>query len=165
MDAGGVESRPGLHIERSVAVTSRRLGLSGICDLVEIVSKGDHSTFTPVEYKAGGPKNRHCDLWQLCAQAMALEEMTETKVEHGYLYYYKMRHRQEIRIDNALRTEVIAASDEMHRYFAAGIVPSAHRQPGCDCCSLIDLCMPDIGSKTVAGYLAAYLQGDCRCGS
>ena len=65
-------------------VHSARLGISGQCDAVEFLRAADGVTIAgwegrwqpyPVEYKRGRPQAIDADRLQLCAQAMALEEM------------------------------------------------------------------------------------------
>jgi CRISPR-associated exonuclease Cas4 len=97
VDDGETESRGNLIIARTVKLRSLRLGLSGQADVVEFHRmKEDHqivsSDFSrimgtglpdkpgfwmpfPVEYKRGKPKIDDCDMVQLCAQAICLEEM------------------------------------------------------------------------------------------
>ena len=41
----------------------------------------------PVEYKHGKPEGTGSDSWQLCAQAMCLEEMFCTDIPEGAVYY------------------------------------------------------------------------------
>jgi CRISPR-associated exonuclease Cas4 len=48
----------------------------------------------PVEYKRGRPKRDDRDAVQLCAQAIALEEMLNVKIDSGFLYYGQLRRRE-----------------------------------------------------------------------
>ncbi len=78
------EKRNDVIIARSVPVASYRLGLTGVCDVVEFQQStqgvslpGREGTYlpAPVEYKRGKEKHDHSDEAQLCAQAMCLEDM------------------------------------------------------------------------------------------
>ena len=78
------EKRKDLLILRGMRVVSHRLRLSGACDVVEFRSdptgvplQGQSGLWLPmpVEYKHGSSKQGDADRLQLCAQAMALEEM------------------------------------------------------------------------------------------
>jgi len=134
------ESRPGVRITRSLYLSSRTYGLRGIADIVEFHHDG---TLLPVEYKRGRPKANDCDRIQLCAQALCLEEMRTTTITHGALYYGQKRRRTEVTFDDDLRTRTAAAARELHSLITSGETPPAHREPKCESCSLLDLCLPD----------------------
>lgn len=79
------ESRGEVILSRAMPIFSRTLCLSGECDVVEfrrttkngISLHGRDGLYTvyPVEYKRGSPKENPCDILQMTAQAMCLEEM------------------------------------------------------------------------------------------
>ncbi len=134
------ETRNSLRTERSVQVQSQSLGIHGQLDLLEI--RDNPLRLTPVEYKRGKPKISDCDRVQLCAQAMCLEEMRDVSIERAALWYWQVRKREWITIDQALREQtekIIAATRSL---IAAGQLPPAEYKPSCKACSLIDLCMP-----------------------
>ena len=134
------ESRPGVRITRSLYLSSRALGLRGIADIVEFHRDG---TIVPVEYKRGKPKANDCDRIQLCAQALCLEAMRGTTIASGALYYGQRRRRTEVAFDHDLRTRTANAARELHDLIASGHTPTAIREPKCDACSLLELCLPD----------------------
>ena len=107
-DSGSGERRGTVRIERSVAVRSLILGVSGVADVVEI---HDGCRPYPVEYKRGRPKAHRADEVQLCAQALCLEEMLNFSVPAGALFYGRNRRRKEIQFDSELRdlTKRVAA--------------------------------------------------------
>lgn len=160
------ETRNGVVTARSVPVASYRLGLSGVCDVVEFVPsppaplpQGEGCKLpnreglylpTPVEYKRGKEKRDHSDEAQLCAQAMCLEEMLSTNIPHGYLYYGKTRHRVEIEFTAELRRLVEDMAAEMHNYFSRGYTPRVKPFKGCRSCSLADVCLPVLQEKVMA---------------
>jgi len=173
------ETRNGVVTARSVPVASYRLGLSGVCDVVEFTpSSVLHPSGTsrtpsptlgegwgegvklpnreglylpaPVEYKRGKPKREPVDEAQLCAQAMCLEEMLSTSIPRGYLYYGQTRHREEVEFTTALRTLVQDMSAEMHNYFSRGYTPKVKTHKGCRSCSLADICLPVLQEKVIA---------------
>ena len=95
-DADQTERRGGLLITRGMQVVSRRLGLSGNCDVVEFRADPEGIPLQnaeglwkpmPVEYKHGRAKADDADRLQLCAQAMALEEMLVCIIPEGALFY------------------------------------------------------------------------------
>lgn len=153
------ETRKGVITARSVPVASYRLGLSGVCDVVEFSASPDgvqlpehEGTFlaAPVEYKRGKEKHDHSDEAQLCAQAICLEEMLALKIPFGYLYYGETRHRVAIELTGELRELVRSMADEMHAYFGRGYTPRVKPFKGCRACSLADVCLPVLQEKTIA---------------
>ncbi len=153
------ETRNGVITARSVPVASYRLGLSGVCDVVEFKASADGVSLpnregfylpTPIEYKRGKEKHNRSDETQLCAQTMCLEEMLSTHVPRGYLYYGETRHRVEIEFTSDLRTLVQDMSAEMHNYFSRGYTPKVKTHKGCRSCSLADICLPVLNEKVIA---------------
>ena len=153
------ETRNGVITARSVPVASYRLGLSGVCDVVEFTESPDgvrlpgrngYYLAAPVEYKRGKEKQNHSDEAQLCAQAMCLEEMLSVAIPRGYLYYGETRHRVDIEFTTELRTLVKDMSDEMHNYFSRGYTPRVKPFKGCRSCSLADVCLPVLQGKVIA---------------
>lgn len=137
---GPDESRPGIRITRSLPVRSLTLGLTGQCDVVEFHSS---NTILPVEYKRGKPKTHRGDEVQLCAQALCLEEMMDTLIPEGALYYGKRRRRSSIVFDSTLRSLTQEVTRSLHQLIEDQITPSATYQASkCDPCSLIDHCRP-----------------------
>lgn len=148
VDAGGVETRPGLEVLRDVAVTSARLGVHGKADLVEVrqAQRDDGATVTtfyPVEYKRGPLGEWLADEVQLCAQAMALEETLGCDIPTGAIYHGASHHRREVRLSEALRRRTRQAAADYHRLVRLGLTPTAARQPKCESCSLLDVCLPE----------------------
>ena len=153
------ETRNGVITARSVPVASYRLGLTGVCDLVEftespegvnLAGRAGRYTPAPVEYKRGREKHDHSDEAQLCAQAICLEEMLAATIPRGFLYYGETRHRVEIEITAELRTLVKNMADEMHNYFQSGYTPRVKPSKACRSCSLADLCLPELQEKVIA---------------
>lgn len=151
---------------RSVCIASKRLGLYGITDAVElhpsnedrggIICKSYPGLWLPfpVEYKRGRPKRTAVDEVQLAAQVMCLEEMYGVQIEYGALYYGETRHREVISINEQLRSLVVTCAEDMHRIFSSGNLPKASKQPRCRNCSLVEICMPNIGNcSQVKTYL------------
>ena len=125
-EEGSFEKRGGLLIVRGLRISSRELGLSGQCDVVEF--RQDESgvdlfgydgkwKVTPIEYKRGMPKENNADEVQLCAQAICLEEMFQTGIAEGYLYYGENKRRSHVEFTDGLREEVKKMAEEMHDLF------------------------------------------------
>lgn len=152
---------------RSVTLVSRRLGLYGISDVVEMVASSSEENsirhpkypglwrLIPVEYKRGKPKKDQIDEVQLCAQAICLEEMYDICIEKGFLYYGETRHREEVLLTKELRTLVEEKCKRMHQLYEKKLLPPAIYKAHCKSCSLNDVCMPKVLTKTpkVNSYL------------
>ena len=138
------ECRKDLLITRGMRVVSHRLRMSGNCDVVEFraseagISLQSAPGFWqpyPVEYKHGHAKETDADRLQLCAQAMALEEMLVCRIPEGALYYCETRRR-----------EVVP--------FTPKVKPGKH----CSACSLKELCLPVLCRNADAkAYLRSHL--------
>lgn len=166
-----IEVRKGVIITRSAPIASYRLGLSGICDVIEfspasegvsLPGKDGYYLPAPVEYKRGKEKHDKSDEAQLCAQAICLEEMLSTEIPTGYLYYGEIRRRVEIPLTTELREFVFKIAEEMHNYFNRGYTPRVKTSKACKSCSLADICLPNLqGRRTSAKkYIQEYLEGD-----
>lgn len=161
------EKRKGIIIARSVPVASYRLGIIGICDVVEFVESNDgislpgrtgFFTPAPVEYKRGKEKTSLCDEAQLCAQAICLEEMLSTVIPRGYLYYNQIRHRVEVNFTEELRSFIFKMTSEMHAYYERGYTPRVKISKACRSCSLVDICLPEVLEKPVFRYIKDHLE-------
>ena len=153
------ETRGDLLILRGLRVNSARLGITGICDVVEFhasssgfILKGRDGTWDPypVEYKHGASKTTDVDRLQLCAEAMCLEEMLGCDIEQGALFYHRTRRREVVRFDDVLRTQVQTLFAQMHELYARGYTPKAKKKRACNACSLKDLCLPELEKKQSA---------------
>jgi CRISPR-associated exonuclease Cas4 len=155
---------------RGLRIHSSRLGIVGRCDVVEfydreegrlpsceIRAEGDlqqHLQVLPVEFKAGEPKEDICDKVQLCAQALCLEEMLKTTIEHGAFFYGKIRRRNIVEIDTELRTQTERIIAAVHQIVSTKKVPSAVYSQKCRNCSLEDVCMPKaMNEKKLQQYM------------
>ncbi|MCX6040784.1 MAG: CRISPR-associated protein Cas4 [Caldilinea sp.] len=137
---GQERSEPGVLLRRSVHVYSSRLGLSGICDLVE---EREGGALTPVEYKQGKRGRWRNDHAQLCAQALCLEEMTGCRIEQGFLFYFSERRREEVAFTAELRAFTVELVQRIRDTLARGERPPHTEQPArCKGCSLYDICLP-----------------------
>ena len=163
------ESRKILRIVRSMPIISQKLGLRGVADVVEFHEskeniEGENCRLknregwwrpVPVEYKRGRPKPDDRDAVQLCAQAIALEEMLHVSIPSGFLFYGQIRRRSMVPLDERLRQHTIELSSYMHRLAREGITPKAKRGKHCSLCSLIEQCQPYwmLRHRPIADYL------------
>ncbi|MDR2868877.1 MAG: CRISPR-associated protein Cas4 [Deferribacteraceae bacterium] len=157
-DSGAPENRPGIRIERGVAVSSELYGLVGKLDVLEYHS--DTGELVPVEYKKGKPKKDLSDKVQLCAQALCLEEMTGKEVRNGAFWYWGTRRRLEVAIDGKLRQTTINTAIAIRKLLDEGITPPAQYGAKCKSCSLLDLCSPNIASSRVDSYVQSLYGGN-----
>lgn len=140
----GTEKRRGVRVVAAMPLVSRRLGVAGVADLVEL-HKGTDGRWRPfpVEYKRGKPKAHRADEVQLCAQAMALEEMFGTTLEDGALFYGETRRRVPVNFDAALRQLTLNVAAAARLLIAGGRTPApSYEKRKCSNCSLVELCQP-----------------------
>lgn len=150
------EKRGGLLTIRGLRVISHRLRMSGECDVVEfradengVEPHGRDGKWLPmpVEYKHGTSKENDADRLQICAQAMALEEMLACDVPIGAIFYASTRRREYVDISPELRTKALAMASEMNEYFQRGHTPKVKPGKHCNACSLNELCLPALYSR------------------
>ncbi len=169
-DAEQFESRGDLLIARGLRVQSRRLNLTGVCDVVEFHSDPKGVSLAgrdglwrpyPVEYKRGSPKPGDADILQLCAQALCLEEMLLCDVPEGSLFYGETRRRERVEFMPELRGRVEEMLAEMQALRERGHTPRAKPSKGCNACSLKDVCLPKLSKlPSVGHYLRTQMRED-----
>jgi len=152
---------------RGLPVHSRRLGISGICDMVEFNrdEKGVYMhnekakyLLKPIEYKRGKPKTHDADLVQLTAQVICLEEMLGTRIEEASLYYNEIRRRAPYTITQEMKDKVAVLTQEMHQYYSRRYTPRVKTGKHCDSCSLRHKCLPELdGRESVSTYMKRML--------
>ena len=134
------ETRGNTRTERGVQVCSEKLGVHGQLDLLEVdLSSG---AVMPVEYKRGKPKVADCDRVQLCAQVLCLEEMTGRRIDKAAIWYWQVRRREWIDIDDGLRTSTLAIINATKKLLGTGKLPEAIYSTSCKACSFLDRCSP-----------------------
>ncbi len=129
---------------RSVALSSDRLGITAVIDLVD----GEGRTVSPVDTKRG--KRPHVaagahdpERVQVCLQGLLLEEHGYI-CEEGFLYYRASRERVRIPFDAALRQAALHAVHGLRLAAAqARPPPPLVDSPKCPRCALVGICLPD----------------------
>ncbi len=168
------ESRFDVVISRAMPIFSRELGLSGEYDAVEfrktdnkdgveIHGREGRYTVYPVEYKRGSPKGDMCDVLQLTAQAMCLEEMLCCEIKEGALFYFETKHRTKVIFTPELRITVKSFAAEMHEYFERRYLPRSKRTKACNACSLKEYCMPKLEKLSAKKYNDVNLWEESSC--
>lgn len=166
-DDSRTEKRKDIIIMRGMRVVSHKLKMTGVCDVVEFHTAKNGITLNrydgtwlpfPIEYKHGLPKTADADRLQLCAQAMALEEMLVCDIKYGCLYYKTPNKREKVEFTQELRERVAALSKEMYQYFDRGWTPKVKTSSRCRACSLNDICLPKLcGRKNVSDYINDFI--------
>lgn len=142
----------GVRLEYALPVWSRRLGLSGRCDVVEFHPDG---TVYPVEYKHGKKQKWLNDDLQLAAQALCLEEMLNITIERGAIFHKGSMHRREVEFTQELRRQVEETAAAIHALLASGHLPSPINNQRCPECSLRNVCLPSVVAERQRFRLAA----------
>lgn len=172
------ETRKDIRVVRAMPLVSYNLGLCGVADVVEFHRVEDELKGLtvrlkkrkgwwrpyPVEYKRGRAKPDDRDAVQLCAQAIALEEMLDVSIDTGCLFYGQTRRRETIVFDQSLRLRVEELSEKMHRMMFEGTTPKAQKGKHCSLCSLIELCQPNLTSRkhSVKDYMARMIDSEVK---
>lgn len=165
-DAQVTEQRGNVRISRGLLLKSSRLGIFGKADVVEFHRQhgcidGSGKTYSgipikatnglwqpyPVEYKRGERRHVKANMVQLCAQALCLEEMFQTTIPYGAIYYGKSARRQIVEFDAQLRELTELSIRNCIELLRSGITPSAAYTDKCNTCSLFDVCLPKITGK------------------
>lgn len=153
VDTPGSSTREGKEQLRHISLCAPRLGLLGYCDLLE--AKGQHTDLKklalegnlyPVEYKKGKMGKWLSDHTQLCAQAIALEEVLDIaagSIKRGYLFYIGSARRDEVLIDEQLREMTLSMLAEAQRIAKTQQPPAPITNwRKCRDCSLEPICLP-----------------------
>jgi CRISPR-associated exonuclease Cas4 len=169
----GAESRRTLIVVRGLPVHSFRLGISGQADSIEfhatrpddadgvtLEDKSGRWRPSPVEYKRGKPKKQICDLAQVCAQALCLEEMFNLTIPAGALFYATPRRRQEVAFTPELRGQTERLCARMQDLYGRRETPPPIYTRACESCSLKNICLPRTLAepRDVRAYLAGALR-------
>ena len=150
----GGDTRAGLRTLRALPVWHDALGLTGVCDVVEVHVDG---TVIPVEHKSGGYHPGGPADVQLAAQAMCLEEMFRTSVPEGAIFAAADRRRHRVTIDAGLRARVASGAVAVRAITAREQLPPALSDSRCRRCSMNHVCMPKVmtGGRAFARAAAA----------
>ncbi len=146
--------RGGIQRVSGVSLVSHNLGLIGQADVIEF---SPNKPPYPIEYKRGRPKKDTCDALQLCAQAICIEEMMNTTITHGALFYGKTHRRQEVFFSTTLREEVKQLTWIIRDALQKEMLPSPIKNVNCMKCSLSEWCH---SYKSVHSYLKGVLEND-----
>ncbi len=130
--------------QRSVWLSSERLGITAKMDLVE----GTGTAVAPVDYKRGKRPHTAQGAWepervQLCAQGLILRD-NGFDCDGGFLYFAGSRERVAIAFDPELVERTLGLIAEMRRMARENrMPPPLVDSPKCPRCSLVGICLPD----------------------
>jgi len=153
------EKRGTVRTETGLPLRSLSLGITGKADVVEFhATEGrQKEAVFPVEYKRGQPKGHDADEVQLCAQALCLEEMLDTHIPEGALFYGRNRRRRGVSFEPDLRERTRETARQTRFLIASGRTPPpTYSAKLCDQCSLLTICNPQ--PLTSIGSVRAWLQ-------
>ena len=146
--------RRGDHLKLyEYTVYSDSLKLIGKCDCIE-ADRCKEGCFIkgvdfpvklyPIEYKHGKVRDEEEYNIQLCAQAICLEEMYNTYIEKGAIFYITSHRRYEVIFTQELRQKVIDTAKMLYTICKELSVPVAEYEKKCVKCSLKEYCMPKV---------------------
>jgi CRISPR-associated exonuclease Cas4 len=135
------EVRPGLRTMRALPVWHDLLGLTGVCDVVEL---HDDGTVVPVEYKSGSYVSGGPADVQVAAQAMCLEERFRTVIPAGAVYSAADRRRHRVPVNDAIRACVAETAEAIRQILHQMMLPAAVADSRCRRCSMNATCMPKV---------------------
>ena len=141
VDSGLDRQERGRRVLRAIPLWSEALGLSGRADAVEMQDGKVH----PVEYKSSVRHGVAAD-FQLCAQALCLEEMLKVEIQHGYVWYGGPRRRVQVDFTPALRRAVREVIDQIRTQMMTFELPEAPNDARCTECQLLHHCLPELSS-------------------
>ena len=122
-------------------------------DLLEVDNNQVPVQLHPVEYKRGKSKIQDWDRFQLCAQAICLEEMRGVCVEDGAIWYWETRHRESVVFTPVLREKTEEVISEARKLLQEGKTPPpTNDRKRCKACSLVDICQPEIFRLDHSGH-------------
>ncbi|NCS88095.1 MAG: CRISPR-associated protein Cas4 [Ignavibacteria bacterium CG_4_10_14_3_um_filter_37_18] len=156
VDTDTYETRGAVKTVRGLRIHSFVHGIVGRCDVVELKEVKTGKEVMPVEFKSGEPKEDSSDKVQLCAQVFCLEEMLATKIMQGAFFYGKIRRRNIVEIDDALRAETESIISAVREIVSTKKIPTADYSTKCRNCSLQDICQPKAMNKR---KLETYMKG------
>jgi CRISP-associated protein Cas1 len=148
--ANKTRSDRGTATSRGIALSSERLGISGVLDVIEEKAGEQY----PVKTKHGeAPRDDHgvATVWdndavQLCAQAMLMEEAFGQNVPRGFQFYVGSRERVEVPFTEELRDQTKAAITRCRELEVLDTPPEplpSELRHRCFGCSLAPVCLPE----------------------
>jgi CRISPR-associated protein Cas1 len=133
------------RVERSVLLSSEKLGVVAKADLLESTGDGE---VVPVDYKKGRPPDNPERSWepervQLCLVGLLLREQGY-RCQHGVLYFAEARTRVSVPFDDELITRTLGLLSDIRTTASSEVAPDPLVESAkCPRCSLVGICLPD----------------------
>lgn len=86
-----------------------------------------------------------------CAQAMCLEEMFQTQIPEGAIYYITSHRRYPVSFTAELRSLVKETIERIEAFRRSFSIPPAEYGAKCKACSLREHCLPSV-QRSASGY-------------
>ncbi|MFC3996514.1 CRISPR-associated protein Cas4 [Nocardiopsis sediminis] len=137
----GHETRPQVRTLRALPVWHVELGLTGVCDVVEIRPDG---AVLPIEHKSGNYKPGGPADVQVAAQAMCLEERMGVSITTAAVYSMADRRRHSVSVDEPLRERVRGTALRVRHIMETAALPAPAADSRCRRCSMNTGCMPKV---------------------
>ena len=137
---GASSDRHRQRVWRSLPVWSQRLGVHGVCDVVQFGPDGP----LPVEHKSGGYRTGGPADLQVAAQVVCLREMFDAPVPHGVVFTGRDRRRHEVTVGPELTERVATVAEEVRLLLDGGELPAPVLDARCRGCSLRPGCLPEV---------------------
>lgn len=150
-------SKDGVESWRSLPVWSDRLGIYGVCDVVEFLPAGP----VPIEYKPSLARSRQSPAaQQVAAQAMCLEEMFDVVIGTGYIFTRRDRRRHGVDLDRALRDRTVRTIRAARAMISRRVLPPRVNDRRCVQCSLAPVCRPRDHRPSIGALFTPAPEGD-----
>lgn len=157
-----ISARNNVITVSNMGVISHKMNLMGNCDAVEVYASENGTALPwlgdgkyelyPIEYKHGSLRTEPEYEYQLCAQAMCMEEMFGCHIDLGAIFFISSHRKQEVKFTRAHRETVENTAVKLSEMLENKIIPLAEFSSKCLKCSLKDICMPKV-SRSVSDYL------------
>ena len=158
------ERRKDIITEHGTYIKSEKYHLVGQCDIIEykkdndgieIKNQIDKYKIYPVEYKHGDGSSVSIDKYQLLAQIFCLEEMFQTEINTGFLYYKASNKKIRIDFNQEDRQLLEKIIQEIHDFTNKKHTPiTKYNSKKCKNCSMLDICNPKIlKHKNIKEYM------------
>ena len=150
-----IEKRVGITKIFNLQIFSNNYSMIGKMDCLECLDDkngpyidilGGNYSLLPVEYKHGIVRDEEEYEVQLCAQALCLEEMYNTKIDKGILYYIGSNERVEVFFTDDLRQKVLFGVVEIFDIINNSKMHEPIYKRRCSKCSLYEKCNPKINN-------------------
>lgn len=133
---GFVEGERLFHLK----VSSERLGLHGIVDMVIVEKVGNITNYYPVEFKNTTHKPGLNHKYQLTAYAMLLEEYFNKPVREGFIYVIPGKEIYDVSITQNMRDYLKKIISAMHNIVLKERVPEIRSIKHCRDCEYRNYC-------------------------